>query len=330
MRHPSWTLDLLAPRTAADRRALYDLIADGLRRVGFEGPPVRRLALAAVDHFDGNGGRLLLGGGDAATGIALVRALVQFLDLPYAEIDAGGLAETNWMGADLPWHMARLHARLAQIFPPVSVAPLAERAVVHLHHLERLRLPGSYGANATTTAEYRSGKQTSILPLLEGTPIPVDLGSGKGFTWDGSRALIVVSGTFAGLPPRPHTEDLAEWGLLPEVAGALSTFITLRIQPPSAEAVVRAIHDGIRAVQARFVSFGLRLEVAPQVVRHVAEAVTSGRHPGGADAAIRWIADAAEVTLTRLLEEAAPAFTTHVLAVDDLSLPPAPRGVWRD
>ncbi len=280
MRHPSWMLDLLAPRTPADRRALYDLIADGLRRAGFDGSPARRLALAAVDHFDGTGARLLLEGDGVVSGIALVRSLVQLLDLPSAEVDAGGLSETNWEGADLPWHLARLQARLAQTFPLASVAALSERAVVHLHHLERLRLPGSYGAKATTTAEYRTGKQTSILPLLEGTPIPVDLGSGKGFTWDGSRALIVVSGTFAGLPPRPHAEDLADWGLLPEVAQGLSAFTTLRIDPPSPEATVRAINDGIRALQVRFLSFGLRLEVTPQVIRHVTEAVTSGPTPG--------------------------------------------------
>ena len=331
MRHRSWMLELLEPRTPADRRALYDLIVDGLRHAGFEGTPARRLALAAVDHLDGSGGRLLLNGDGVAMGIPLVRSLVQLLDLPCAQIDAGpGLSETNFEGADLPWHVARLHAGLAQTYPMASVPTLSERAVVHLHHLERLRLPGSYGANATTTADYRTGKQTSLLPLLEGTPVPVDLGSGKGFTWDGSRALIVVSGTFVGLPPRPHAEDLADWGLLPEVAEALSAFATLRLDPPSAETAVRAIKDGIRAIQGRFLAFGLRLEVTPQVIRHVSEAVTTGRHPGGGDAALRWITDACDAALTRLLDEAAPPLTTHVLAIDDLSLPAAPRGVWRE
>ena len=330
MRHPSWTMDLLAPHTAADRRALYELISDGLRRAGFEGTPARRLSLAAVDHLDGSGGRLLLEGPDVATGIALVRSLVQLLELPYAEIEAASLSETNWEGADLPWHMARLHARLAQTFPLASVATLADRAVVHLHHLERLRLPGSYGAQASITADYRTGKQTSILPLLEGAPIPVDLGSGRGFTWDGSRALIVLSGTFVGLPPRSHAHDLADWGLLPEVAEALSAFTTIRIDRPSAETVVHTIHDRVRAIQRRFLSFGFRLEVAPQVVRRVTEAVTSGFHPGGADTANRWIAEACDGALTRLLDGGAPPLTSYVLAVDDLSLPPPPRGVWRD
>jgi hypothetical protein len=114
------------------------------------------------------------------------------------------------------------------------------------------------------------------------------------------------------------------------VADALATFTTLRIDPPSADAVVRAIHDGIRRIQARFLLFGFRLEVAPQVIRHVADAVTSGGYTGGPEVAIRWIADASEISLARLLDDVAPAFTTHVLAVDDLSLPPTPKGVWRD
>lgn len=201
--------------------------------------------------------------------------------------------------------------------------------MVHLHHLERLRLPGQYRASATTT-DHRAGKQASILPLFEGTPIPVDLSSGKGSTWDGSRALVVLSGTFTGVRPQPHAEDLADWGLLPGLAEALVTCTTLRVEPPSTQAAVRVIHNGIRTIQARFHSFGFRLAVAPQVIRHVVEAVTSGPYPGGGDAALRWMTDACEVALTRLLDEDAPAFATHILAVNDLSLPPAPRGIWRE
>lgn len=329
IRSPTWVLDLLTPHTPDDRRALYELIVDELLRNGFDWTVARRLALATVDHLEGHGARVLMTGDGLAHSTALVRSLATLLELPYVEIDAGGLAETNWQGADLPWHLARLRDRLGQAYPPASVPALAERAVVHIHHLERLRLPGHYRGSATT-GDYRAGKQTSILPLFEGTPIPVDLGSGKGFTWSGRRALVIASATFRGLPPRPHADDLADWGLMPELAEALATCTALRIERPSTQAVARAIHDGIRKIQARFLAFGFRLEVAPQVIRYVRDALTSGLYPGGADIAIRWMKDACEVALTRLLEEGAPPFTTHVLAVDDLSLPPAPKGIWRE
>lgn len=329
MRHPSWALDLLTPRTPADRWALYDLIVEGLQRAGFGGTTARRFALAAVEHLDGQGGRVLIMENGAASGIALVRALVGLLELPFVEIDAGSLAETNWQGADLPWHLARLHATLRQTFPLVSVPALAERAVVHLHHLERLRLPSRYHGSATT-ADYQAGKQTSILPLLEGTPIPVDQGSGKGFIWNGRQALVVVSGTFAGLPPRPHMEDLADWGLLPALAGALGACSAVQVESAATWAVVRAIHHGVRAVQARFSAYGFRLVVTPQVIRRVAETVSSGTYPDGAGLAVRWIADACELALTRLLSEGDTAYTTYILAVDDLSLPTDSKGVWRE
>lgn len=312
MRHPPSAFDLLTPRGPEDRRALYELIAVQLGRFGFEEASTRRLTLAAVEHFSGRGAQVLMVGEGVAHGIALVRSLTELLELPYVEIDAGGLAETNWQGADLPWHLARLRDRFRQTYPPASVSALAERAVVHLHHLERLRLPGHY-RGSPTTGDYRAGKQTSILPLIEGFQIPVDQGSGKGFIWDGRRALVIASGIFDGLPPRPHAEDLTDWGLIPELAEALATCSTLRVERPSTQAVARAIQDGKRTIQARFVAFGFRLEVASQVIRHVLEAVTSEGHPGGADAALRWIVDACEVALTRLLDEGAPAFTEYVL-----------------
>lgn len=69
---------------------------------------------------------------------------------------------------------------------------------------------------------------------------------------------------------------------------------------------MHTIRKAIQTIQARFLSFGYRLDVTSQVIRHVAKAVNSGLHPGGADAAIRWIADACALALTRLLDEGAP------------------------
>ena len=86
----------------------------------------------------------------------------------------------------------------------------------------------------------------------------------------------------------------------------------------------------IQHLADRFLEFGYHLQVAPQVVGYVTRAVTVGPYTGGAASAAGWIRAAVELALIRMLEDGAQPGDAWVLAVDDLSLPGPPKGMWRE
>ena len=75
---------------------------------------IERLALATVSYLSGEGSRVLLRGPAESGKTALVRRLAGMLDVPFVEIDASQLAETNWQGVDLSDHLQQLRGALAR------------------------------------------------------------------------------------------------------------------------------------------------------------------------------------------------------------------------
>ena len=322
--------EALRPETYADRRVLYELVRDALLAARVTEPEVaRRLAIAAVHHLEGRGGRVLLRSADGGE-VALIRTFVELVDLPMVEINAGMLAEMNWTGSDLGFFLGQLYADLRLEYLPTAVPTIAEHACVFVHSLDSVRIPGTY-TSVDATRNHREGQQQSLAALCGGGSIPVATGQGPGRTWRGDSALVVVAGRFDGLPAgRPDADDMIGWGLLPSLARALAGFSFLELPPASAARTERSVRDGVRLLQQRFLEFGFRLEVTDQAIRYVTNAVSAGRHSGGAAAASRWITDAAEAALLRLLEERAPVGARYTLARDDLTLPEVGRGFWRE
>ncbi len=324
------SIESLRPQTAADRHSLYAMVRDALEeRFPTWVEPVRRLAIAAVRHLDGKGGRILLRGDAGTRATKLVRGFAEVLGLPYLEIDAGMLAETNWSGGDIGFYLDRLHAEIAQQYPPSSALGLTERACVLVDQLDQVRLAGGY-ANSSTR-DYREGKQQSLAPLFGDGVIPVAPSKASGFLWHSARALVVATACFDDLPSRrPDEADLVEWGLLPPLAQALAAGIWINLDPPTAAEIGAQVSREIQHLVDRFLEFGYHLQVAPQVVGYVTRAVTVGPYTGGAASAAGWIRAAVELALIRMLEDGAQPGDAWVLAVDDLSLPGPPKGMWRE
>jgi hypothetical protein len=323
-------LEILAPRSAADRRVLYGLIRQELgARFPERGDAVSMLALAAVRYLGGDGIRILIRGPAESQGEALIRALVEILDLPFLEVETGSLAEVNWSGADMPSLLEGLRAGLALRYSPSQVPALAERACILVAGLDRARLPTSYAS--ASTREHRIGKQQSLAQLIGGGSIPVAPDRGRGFIWRGGHALIAVTAEFRDLGEGvPSSTDLRSWGTLPELADALASGAYVALGPPSRAEIEHRLRGGLERLADWFLQFGCHLRVEEQVIRYVADVVEAGVYGGGVAAGVRWITAAAEAALVRLLEEGSASGMVWVLARDDLSLPDPPKGLWRE
>ena len=334
MRYPDRlsSIELLQPRTDADRRALYDLILDALRPSGTPAEPARLIALAAVRHLSGWGGRILLSGENTQTKITIVRTLAQALELPFVEIDVGSLAETNWKGSDLSFYLERLYAQLEQRYPRASVPRIVERACVLLTHLERVRVPGAY-TGSSSTRDYREGKALSLCPLAGDGVIPVSKDGGGGFLWPSKKALVIATAQFDGMTsPVPDAEAMELWGIARPLADALAGFTWIEVGSLDTSAVGAALRTELQAVVDKFLAFGFHLRVHDQVLRYLVELITSGTRAGDVASVAAIVAASADRALIRLLDEQVGPGAVYVMARDDLdrSIGVPSAGPWRE
>lgn len=332
MRHvqPVSSIESLRPDTPVDRVALYSLIRDELSaRFAHRHEAVQRLALASVRHLSGDGVRVLLRGEADTPSVEMSRTLAGLVGLPYVEIDAGALAETNWAGADLAFYIRRLYDDLRTHHSYASAPSIAERACILVTHLDRTRLAGEYAS--ASTRDYREGQQKSLVPLYTGGAIPVSEGRDGGFVWHSRKALVITSAGFDGVTARrPDASDLASWGLLEALAVSLATATIINLDPPTAPEVEAAVWREVERVAAQFAWFGYRLRVTEEAVTYAVRSVTVGPYEGGAAAAASCIAEAADRALVRMLEEGATPGSRWVVARDDITLPDRPVGFWRE
>jgi hypothetical protein len=325
------SIEALRPMSHGDRRVLYELVRDALLESRLTEPALaKRLAVISVHHLAGEGGRVLLRCANDGCDIGLVRGWTDLLDLPLLEINAGLLAEMNWSGADLGFFLDRLYGDLSLRYPATAVPVIAEHACVFIHSLDTVRIAGRY-TSVEATQSHREGQQQSLAAVCSGEGIPVAGGPGQGYIWRSGSALVIAAAHFDGLPAGPpDPDDMVGWGLIPALARALAGFSVIELPASSAARIEGAVRKGVNALRQTFHEFGFHLDVTEQAIRYVTEAISSGRHSGGPDAAGRWIADAAGAALIRLLEERAPVGTRYTLALDDLTLPKPGRGWWRE
>jgi hypothetical protein len=324
------SLETLSPRTPADCRVLYTLVKDEMSAMfPTRTAIVRRLAMVAVRHLQGEGQHVLIRGPGESGRDSMVRALVRILDLPFIEIDVGALAETNWAGSDLPFFLDQLRMDLVRRYSVAQAPLLAERACILVSGLDRARLATSYGG--ASNREHRIGKQAAIAQLLRSAPIPVTRDHSAGFMWRGDRALIVATAEFAELPRgNVSSSDLRSWGMLPDIADPIASGIFISVDAPSSSEIERLLRSQLAGFGTRFLQFGYHLKVEEQVIRFITGVIADGTYGGGVSAGVSWIGAAVDAALTRLLDSGARSGTTWVLSRDDISLPKRPRGLWRE
>ena len=311
-----------------DRHDTYAYIRDSLlARHPDQEAIIRTLALAAARQLDGEGRRVVVRAPRPAPLGAILTSLAELTSSISYALDAHGLAETAWKGTDLPFHIEQLVRSAARAHGPDLALQTAERACIFVQRLDAVRLEGDYAS--ASTRDHRHGQQMSLAPLFAGGTISADCYGGV--SWSGRGALVVAELELSELPPgTPDVDDLVQWGMLRQLAEALAAASWIHVRPPTPTDTVAAVRRGTVPLVALFRRWGYELSVTDQVVAYVCRAVTEGPYSGGPAAALAWIEAACERMLLRLIDDGAPHGEPAVLAVDDLTLPSPPKGLWRE
>lgn len=167
----------------------------------------------------------------------LINSLGNILDVPFVHVDATSLTESGYVGEDTDSILVKL---LSQCDYNVEKA---QRGIVYIDEIDKK-------SKKTTTRDRDvggEGVQQSLLKMVEGCQVEVNIGQGRTETIDTSNILFVVGGAFVGIEqhkkqtsigfiksettPSQSNEitcqDLIKFGLIPEFVGRFPVIAVL-------------------------------------------------------------------------------------------------------
>lgn len=268
--------------------------------------------LKRLEHPEVNGvqidkSNVLMIGSSGVGKTHMVTALAKILQVPFAVVDATSLSQTGYVGLDPEECLVRLYA--AAEFD----VSRAERGIIFIDEIDKIGRKS--GENVSTTRDVSGeGVQQALLKIIEGNEVKFSPGGGRKnpngefVTMNTKNVLFILGGAFDGLTqlihartkhkhaqvgfnaqvsdpdqdqalqklmPQVDTEDLIQFGMIPELIGRVP--VILPFENLDESMLTRIMTEPRNAIwkqfQALFHLEGIQLEIEHDALTEIAKQV---------------------------------------------------------